>query len=83
MSVGLCLRSNVNIFLSYYIVLNILTPYHFAFLQVSVPAMLYSSAAFNCVFVGSYICMFLRFITLHSYILVPEVGCVRESEVRW
>ena len=30
MSVGLCLRLNVNIFLSYYIVLNIFTPYHFA-----------------------------------------------------
>jgi len=33
MSVGLCLRLNVNIFLSYYIVLNIFTPYHFAFLH--------------------------------------------------
>jgi len=35
MSVGLCLRLNVNIFLSYYIVLNIFTPYHFAFLQTA------------------------------------------------
>ena len=33
MSVGLCLRLNVNIFLSYYIVLNTFTPCQFAFLQ--------------------------------------------------
>ena len=33
MSVSLCLTLNVNIFLSYYIVLNIFTPYHFAFLH--------------------------------------------------